>query len=77
MDIAAEVPSLSPQVMAHFMAIQAALTPEEGALVRAAAGELSPRDLRAWIDELSAITVPEAIERVRALLARLSTPEAA
>jgi hypothetical protein len=68
---------LSPQLMAHFLAIQAALTPEEGALVRAAAGELSPRDLRAWVDELAALTVPEVVERVRAVIAASSKQEAA
>jgi hypothetical protein len=55
--------------MAHFLAIQSALTPEEAALARAAAAELSPADLRAWFDQLSALSVPAAVERVRALLA--------
>jgi hypothetical protein len=64
-----ELPPLSPQAMAHFLAIQTALTPEEAALARAAAGELSPADLRAWFEQLSAMTVPEAVARVRALLA--------
>lgn len=63
------LPPLSLQAMAHFMAIQAALTPEEAALARAAAGELSPADLRAWFEQLSAMSVPEAVERVRTLLA--------
>jgi hypothetical protein len=70
-------PMLSPQLMAQFFAIQAALTPEECALVRAAAGELSPRDLRAWVAELAELTVPEAVDRVRAVLAATSKREAA
>jgi hypothetical protein len=72
---AEDMPPLSPQAIAHFLAIQSALTPEEAALARAAAAELSPADLRAWFDQLSAMSVPEAVARVRALLA--STSEAA
>jgi hypothetical protein len=72
----AELPPLSPQAMVHFMAIQAALTPEEAALARAAASELSPTDLRAWFDQLSSLSVPEAVARVRALLAASKTEAA-
>jgi hypothetical protein len=73
----AELPPLSPQTMAHFLAIQVALGPEEAALARAAAAELSPLDLRAWFDQLSAMSVPEAVERVRGLLAGTSKTETA
>ena len=38
--------------------------------------ELSPADQRAWIEQLSAMSVSEAVERVRALLAA-SNEEAA
>jgi hypothetical protein len=70
-----ELPPLSPQVMAHFLAIQSALTPEEAALARAAAAELSPHDLRAWFEQLSAMSIPDAAKRVRGLLAAsLATP---
>jgi hypothetical protein len=55
--------------MDHFLAIQAALTPEESASVRAAANALSPLELCALVDEFSAMSVPEAVARVRALLA--------
>jgi hypothetical protein len=74
---AVELPPLSSQATAHFLAIQAALTPEEAASVRAAASALSPLELRALVDEFSAMSVPEAVERIRALLAGASNPEAA
>ena len=71
------LPSHSPRAMDHFLAIQAALTPEEAASVRAAASALSPLELCALIDEFSAMSVPEAVARVRALLAGARDPEAA
>jgi hypothetical protein len=74
---AEQLPPLSPQAMGHFLAIQEALTPDEAAFVRTAASALSPYDLRALVDEFFAMSVPEAIERVRALLAEASDPEAA
>jgi hypothetical protein len=74
---AAKLPPLPPQAMGHFLAIQAALTPDEVAFLRIAASGLSPLQLRGLIEELSAISVPEAVARVRALLAEASNPEAA
>jgi len=69
-------PVPSPDGMDHFLAIQAALTPEEAASAQAAASALSPLDLRALVDELSGMSVPEAVERVRALLAEATKPVA-
>jgi len=74
---AVKLPQLSPEAMAHFVAIQAALTTEEAAFVRAAASALSPTDLHALIDEFSAMSVSVAVERVRALLAEAQKPGAA
>ena len=54
--------------MVHIAAVQAALTPEEAALAQEIAKELSPAEMRAWFDELAALTVPECVERIRALL---------
>ena len=42
--------------MTHFIAIQSALKPEEAALARQLAAELSPVELRAWFDELSRLS---------------------
>lgn len=70
------IPPLSPQAMVHFLAILAALTPEEATLARAAAGELSPSDKRSWFEQLSAMSVPEAVTRIRELLAPKKTEAA-
>jgi hypothetical protein len=73
---AVKLPESHP-AMEHFLAIQAALTPEEAAFMRTAVSALSPADLNALIDELSAMSVSEALDRVRALLAEASQPGAA
>jgi hypothetical protein len=62
------LPPIDPQTMAHFVAVQSALTPEEGAIAREVAKELSAAELRAWFDELSKLSVPEAVEKVRKLI---------
>jgi len=58
------LPPLAPQTMAHFIAVQSALTPEEGAIAREVAKDLTAAELRAWFDELGKLTVTEAVERV-------------
>jgi hypothetical protein len=65
---AAAEPILNAQALAHIAAIQAALTPEEAALARSVAQDLAPADLRAWFGELSALSVPQAVARVRGML---------
>ncbi|MBV8758196.1 MAG: hypothetical protein JO257_12995 [Deltaproteobacteria bacterium] len=62
------MPPLDPKTMSHFIAIQSALAPSEAALARQVAAELSPAELRAWIDELSALSVPDAVAKVRTML---------
>ena len=42
-------------------------TPEEAALARQVAAELSPAELRAWFDELQQCSVPDAVAKIRAL----------
>ena len=54
--------------MSHFIAIQSALAPAEAALARQVAAELSPAELRAWIDELSALSVPDAVAKIRSFI---------
>ncbi len=61
-----------PAAMQQLMMIMQALTPEEGALARALAGELSPVERRAWFHELKALEVPEAVQKVRTLLTQAS-----
>ena len=62
------LPPIDPQTMAHFIAVQSALTPEEGAMAREVAKELGAAELRAWFDELSKLSVPDAVEKVRKLI---------
>ena len=63
-----ELPRLDRAALAHFGAIQAALTLREGMLARALAAELSPADLRTWFAELQMLSVPDAVAKVRAVL---------
>lgn len=63
------IPPIDPQTMAHFIAIQSALQPEEAALAREVASTLGPAELRAWFDELSKLTVAQAVQRIRVLVA--------
>jgi len=64
-----ELPPIDPQTMVHFVAIQSALMPEEAALARDVASNLSPAELRAWFDELSKLSVPQAVQKIRVLIA--------
>jgi hypothetical protein len=61
-----ELPPIDPKAMSHFIAIQSALGPNEAALARQVAAELSPTELRAWFAELSALSVPDAVAKIRA-----------
>jgi hypothetical protein len=65
---AAALPPIDPKTMAHFIAIQSALAPDEAALAKQVAAELSPAELRAWFDELGALSVPDAIAKIRLTL---------
>lgn len=65
----AELPPLDASAMADVVAIQSALQPSEVAYVQEVAKELSAADLRAWFDKLSKLSVPEAVETIRGLIA--------
>jgi hypothetical protein len=54
--------------MAKVIAIQSALAPDEAARARQLAAELSPSELRAWFEELSVMSVPDAVAKIRALV---------
>ncbi len=64
-----EMPPIDPATMAHFIAVQSALKPEEAALAREVAGTLDPAALRGWFDELSRLSVPQAVQKIRFLVA--------
>ena len=70
------LPPFDPADMAHFIAVQAALTPDESALARAMAAELSPEDLRAWFAELKQLSVPDAVAKIRTVLSSAAQPAA-
>lgn len=63
------LPPLGPQQMAHFLAIQTSLKPEEAALARQLAAGLTPAEMRAWLADLSSLSVPDAVAKIRTLLA--------
>ncbi|HEX7841472.1 MAG TPA: hypothetical protein VF469_28560, partial [Kofleriaceae bacterium] len=74
---AEKLPTLDPAALAHFAAIQGALTFRESMLARALAAELSPADLRAWLTDLRALSVPDAVAKIRSVLGpNTSTPTA-
>ncbi len=52
-------------VASHLGAIEAALTPDEVALVRRAMGQMAPDVLRAWAGRLCGLSVEEAVQVVR------------
>ncbi len=73
MNTSTNTPAPPPATMnahsfAHIAAIQAALSPDEAALAREVAQDLAPADLQTWFAELSALSVPQAVARVRAML---------
>jgi hypothetical protein len=49
----------------HFLAIQAALSPEEASMARALAAELSAAELRAWLVDLTALSVADGARKIR------------
>ena len=63
-----ELPPLDPKMMMHFIAIQSALTPADAGLARQVAAELSPTEVRAWFHELSALSVPDAVAKIRSII---------
>ncbi|HEY4243688.1 MAG TPA: hypothetical protein VGM88_27940 [Kofleriaceae bacterium] len=62
------LPPLDPKTMSHFLAVQSALAPNEAVLARQVAAELAPTELRAWFKELSALSVPDAVAKIRSML---------
>ena len=59
------VAPMGPEAMAHFAAIQGKLTAEERSLAQEVVKELSPAQINAWIEELSKLSVDEAVAKVR------------
>lgn len=72
-----ELPTLDAATLAHFAAIQGALTFQEGMLARALAAELSPAELRAWMMELQQLSVADAAAKIRAFISDPGADDAA
>jgi hypothetical protein len=62
-------PIITPEMIAHAMAVQAALTPTESARVLALAAEMLDDERDGWMAELSRFTVADAVQAVREALA--------
>jgi hypothetical protein len=67
-EVTEALPPIDAKTMTHFISIQSVLDPDEAALAREVAGNLPPAELRAWFDELSGLTVAEAVKKIRVLL---------
>jgi hypothetical protein len=65
----AGLPTLDAAALAHFDAIQRALTLAERMRVHEIAAQRPASELRAWIVELAKLPVPDAVTRLRAALA--------
>lgn len=74
---ATEAPAAPPpsklQNAQHFIAIQEALGPEDAAFARAAAANLTPAQIDAWLGELGQLSVEDAVQRIRAEIAKAKT----
>ncbi len=63
-------PALDMAQTRRFIEIQQALTPDEAALARRAAGNLSPAEIAAWLKQLSDVSLDEAVRMIRAHIAK-------
>ena len=50
--------------------VDSTVQPEEAALAREIASELQPAELRAWFDDLAALSVPDAVAKIRGLIGK-------
>jgi hypothetical protein len=67
----ATLPPMDSAALAHFAAVQSALTSEERDLAREVAANLTAAELRTWFDELSALSVPDAADKIRKIIGGL------
>jgi len=66
------LPPIDAKTMSHFVSIQSVLDPKEAELAREVASSLPPAELRAWFDELTKLTVAEAVKKIRVMLTKRS-----
>lgn len=67
---AAELPTLDADALAHFAVIEDVLTLAERMRVQELASQRTDAELRRWYAELVALSIPDAIAKIRAELAR-------
>lgn len=67
--------TIGPDAMAHFLAVQNALTTDEAAIAREVAKDLSPAEQAAWLVDLKKLSVPDAVAKVRGLIGGTTTTE--
>jgi hypothetical protein len=63
-----DLPTIDRETMQHFTNILNALTLEEQMHAQALAAELSPVELRAWIQDLKLLSIEAGVAKIRALL---------
>ena len=61
----------SPGQMDHLLAVHAALLPDEKRIVQLVVARMTPEVRTQWLDELSGMTVDEAVALVRSLIPRV------
>ncbi len=66
------LPPIDAKTMSHFVSIQSVLDPKEAELAREVASSLPRAELRAWFDELTKLTVAEAVKKIRVMLTKRS-----
>lgn len=71
MNVTTNVVPTDPLSLAHFYAVRSGLTPDEQTLVVAIAQDLSDEQRAARFNELLPLSVPEAVARVRDMLAQV------
>lgn len=64
-------PFIAADPLAHILAIQAQLAPEEQAFVKRAMSQLAQSDLMEWRDRLARTTVEDAVAEIRAEIAKV------
>jgi hypothetical protein len=67
---ASATPSTPVDAMAHFLAIQGQLSFDERAFVQGVIGELSLSDLGAWREQLTSLSVDDAVALIRSEIAK-------
>jgi hypothetical protein len=60
----------TPEQWAHLFAIQAQLSPREAAIAKSVVTRMTPEMRAQWLAELSVLSVDQAADVVRALIAK-------